>query len=78
MVPPPSKVKKLATPVNMHKKRISARKAELPLPKPFEVPANFSPNVQVGLESNSLNGKTRAKFITMIAQAIYRFFILMQ
>ncbi len=44
----------------------------MPLPKPFEIPHNFSPNVEDALEKKELFGKTRAKFITLIAQSIYR------
>lgn len=66
----PPKRAKLET--NSVTKRISIRKAENPLPKPFELPLNFTPNVQAGLTSKSLHGKARSKFITLIAQSIYR------
>lgn len=69
----PQKIRTDISPeVKPKKRRISVRKAELPLPKPFELPTNFTPNIKEGLENESLNGKTRGKFITAIAQAIYR------
>ncbi len=71
--PPLAKIRKTDIQEVKPKKRISVRKQEMPLPKPFEVPHNFTPNVEDALESKSLNGKTRAKFITLIAQSIYRF-----
>ena len=46
---------------------------EPPLPWPFELPLNFPPIVQEALQSKTLYGKPRTKFITNIAQAIYRF-----
>lgn len=40
---------------------------------PFDLPRNFQTNIQTGLDEKSLTGRTRAKFITSIAEAIYRF-----
>ena len=40
---------------------------------PFELPRNFQPNIQSGLDEQNLTGKARAKFITSIAEAMYRF-----
>lgn len=40
---------------------------------PFELPCNFQPNIQAGLDDKNLTGRARAKFITSIAEAIYRF-----
>lgn len=51
----------------------SKKKQELKLPMPFELPHNFQPNIQAGLDEQNLTGKARAKFITSIAEAMYRF-----
>ena len=51
----------------------SKRKQEDPLPMPFQLPTNFPPRVSDGLEKKTLYGKAHAKFITTIAQAIYRY-----
>lgn len=40
---------------------------------PFELPRNFQPNIQAGLDEQNLTGRARAKFITSIAEAMYRF-----
>ena len=53
--------------------RITARKQEPPLPMPFDLPRNFPTTVQIGLDQQALTGRPRAKFITTIAQAVYRF-----
>lgn len=52
---------------------VSKRKQEPPLPRPFDLPANFSPQVMAGLESENLVGNARTKFITAIANAIFRY-----
>ena len=52
---------------------MSKRKQEPALPKPFQVPVNFTPNVEDALLNKALYGKPRTKFITIIAQSIYRF-----
>ena len=44
---------------------LSKRGHEPPLPRPFDVPQNFP-------QAISTDGKPRAKFITIIAQSIYR------
>ena len=51
---------------------VSKRKQEQPLPRPFDLPTNFSPQVMAGLESESLVGHARTKFITAITNAIFR------
>lgn len=51
----------------------SKRKQEPALPTPFELPINFQPKIQIGLDENNLTGRTRAKFVTAIAEAMYRF-----
>ena len=53
--------------------RITARKPEPPLPMPFDLPRNFPTAVQIGLDEKALTGRARAKFITTIAQAVFRF-----
>lgn len=40
---------------------------------PFDLPLNFQPYIQAGLDEENLTGKARAKFITSIAEAVYRF-----
>ena len=51
--------------------RISKRKPQVPLPKPFELPLNFPQHVEQALSSKALHGKARTKFITIIAQSIF-------
>ena len=51
---------------------LSKRGHEPPLPRPFDVPQNFPQTISTGLISHKLTGKPRAKFITIIAQSIYR------
>ena len=51
----------------------SKRKQEPALPMPFDLPRNFQPKVQEGLDQKNLTGRTRVKFITSIAEAMYRF-----
>lgn len=43
------------------------------LPKPFDIPSNFPQAILLGLSNKKLTGKPRTKFITIIAQTIYRF-----
>ena len=50
----------------------SKKKQEGALPTPFELPINFQPKIQEGLDEKNLTGRARAKFITAIAEAIYR------
>ena len=50
---------------------VSKRKQEPPLPRPFDLPTNFSPQIMAGLESENLVGHPRTKFITAIANAIF-------
>ena len=51
--------------------RVTQRKQEQPLPKPFPLPQNFPPVVAMGLEKRSLAGKARTKFVTTLANAIF-------
>lgn len=51
----------------------SKRKQEPPLPTPFEMPRNYPTKIQAGLDEKSLTGRARAKFITTIAESVYRF-----
>ena len=46
---------------------------ERPLPIPFELPSNFQQKIMIGLEEQRLVGRARAKFITTIAEAMFRF-----
>lgn len=46
---------------------------ECPLPIPFELPTNFQQKIMIGLEEQRLVGRARAKFITTIAEAMFRF-----
>lgn len=52
-------------------KRVTQRKQELPLPNPFPLPRNFTPAVTTALQEKKLTGKTRAKFVTALANAIF-------
>ena len=52
-------------------KRITQRKQEPPLPKPFPLPQNVPPAVALALEAKSLTGKTRAKFVTALANSVF-------
>ena len=54
-----------------HLKRVTQRKQEAPLPTPFPLPRNFSPAVALALEGERLTGKTRAKFVTALANAVF-------
>ena len=49
----------------------SKRKQEPPLSKPFKLPINFPDNIKEGLAGENLVGKSRSKFVTRIAEAIY-------
>jgi hypothetical protein len=51
----------------------SKKKREAQLPMPFDLPLNFQPNIQAGLDEENLTGEARAKFITSMAESIYRF-----
>ena len=51
----------------------SKRKQEPELPIPFDMPRNFQPYIQLGLDQENLTGKARAKIITTIAESIYRY-----
>ena len=52
---------------------VSKRKQEPALPRPFELPINFSPDKMVGLQEEHLVANPRRKFITAIANSIFRF-----
>jgi hypothetical protein len=52
---------------------VSKRKQEPALPRPFELPVNFSPDIMAGLQEEHLVGNPRRKFITAIANAIFHF-----
>ena len=52
---------------------LTKRKQEAPLPRPFEVPKNFPEAISLALQNKKLTGRTRTKFITIIAHSIYRY-----
>ena len=52
-------------------KRVTQRKQESPLPTPFPLPKNLLPAVALALEEKKLTGKTRAKFVTALANAVF-------
>ena len=52
-------------------KRVTQRKQESPLHTPFPLPKNFPPAVALALEGKKLTGKTRAKFVTALANAVF-------
>ena len=62
-----------ATVGNLSTRVASARKKEPPLPMPFDLPRNFQPKIQAGLDEKNFTGRVRAKFMISIAEAIYRF-----
>ena len=51
---------------------ISKKKQESRLPRPFQLPVNFNPTIADALTNKSLCGKPRTKFISVIAEAIFR------
>ncbi len=59
--------------MNVWTRVASKRKQEPALPTPFELPRNFQPRIQAGLDDKNLTGRARAKFVTSVAEAIYRF-----
>lgn len=80
MSSPPSKRPKLeessgATVVKIEKrKQIKIKKEqEPPLPRPFELPRNYPKAVANDLEKGLLTGKTRIKFLSSIAAAMFRY-----
>ena len=40
--------------------------------RPFEVPRKFPEAISLALQNKKLTGRARTKFITLIAQSIYR------
>lgn len=62
-----------ATIANAWTRVVSKRNQEPPLPTPFELPQNFSTKVQTGLDTQNLTGRVRGKFVTSIAEAMYRY-----
>lgn len=52
---------------------LQKKQQEAALPIPFELPINFQPSIMEGLKNENLTGRRRAKFLTAIAEAIYRF-----
>ena len=64
---PPAFVKVSAMPTC-----VSKRKQEPKLPRPFQLPVNFNPTINEALQNESLTGKSRARFISVIAESIFR------
>ena len=56
-----------------HIKIIKERKAEKPLPIPFELPHNYPKEVMDDLKLNRLSGGARAKFVASVCSAIFRY-----
>ena len=53
--------------------KISSKRAqEKPLPRPFPLPVNFQATIMEGLKKGVLVGRTRTKFVTAIAEAIFQ------
>lgn len=52
---------------------ISKRKQESRLPRPFQLPVNFNPTIADALRNETLSGKARTKFVSVIAEAIFRY-----
>ena len=51
---------------------LTKRAQELPLPRPFEILSNLPQNISADLAARKLTGRPRTKFVTIIAQSIYR------
>lgn len=70
---PPSIVKKADAPVKCvaQLKRVTQRHQEPPLPNPFPLPKNFPPVVALAMKEKKLTSKSRAKFVTTLANAIF-------
>ena len=49
---------------------ISKRKQ---VPRPFQLPVNFNPTIADALRNETLSGKPRTKFVSVIAEAIFRY-----
>ena len=49
----------------------SKKKQESRLPRPFQLPVNFNPTIASALENETLSGKSRTKFVSVIAESIY-------
>ena len=58
------------------KPNLPIRKSQQPqephLKRPFKIPSEFPASVKSGLQKKQLFGRSRTKFITTVAQAIYR------
>lgn len=72
MEPPPKKVKREQSVIKKSTSILTKRGHEPPLPRPFDIPKNFPEAISLALERKKLKGKPRTKFITIIAQSIYR------
>ena len=48
-----------------------AKKSERPLPRPFQLPVNYSRIVQEGLKAGRLTGRARKKFLSTVAEAMH-------
>ena len=59
--------------VLVRQKFTSKRKQEPPLPESYQVPQNYQPEIQEGLQKRRLLGINRTKFITAIAESIHAF-----
>lgn len=71
--PKQNKLDPEATVVTVWTRVASKRKQEPALPIPLDLPHNFQPKIQEGLDQKNLTGRARAKFITSIAEAMYWF-----
>ena len=54
-------------------KRVTQRQQEQPLPHPFPLPRNFPPIVAIALKERKLTSKSRAKFVTALANAVFMY-----
>lgn len=62
--------------VNVWSRVASKKKQEPPLPIPFDLPINFQPKIREGMRKEHLTSRARGargKFVTAIAEAMYRF-----
>jgi hypothetical protein len=58
---------------SIRNKTKSQSQYKAPLPRPFNLPQNFSPLVNSGLQAGSLSGKALTKFITEVAASVYSY-----
>lgn len=69
MVDVPAKVEEVTTSSKRIRKKL--KKAEEPLPDPFQLPENYRPDVEVALRSGQMTVETRKAFLSQVAASIF-------